>query len=257
MTDDPEKFLKVATEAVKRAEPIFLKSFGSASGVEVKHGAVASFVTDTDKEIEYLLRREISSAFPRHGIVGEEEGEKTGTGYRWYIDPIDGTTNYIHGIPHCAISVALWDEQGPLVGIVSDPINKRMYTAIRGGGAFENRRPLHVSKTRLLKDGVGSLGWTPRDSVSRNDLCTRVEKNAYRFRVFSGSALEICFVASGILDFYVSSNIHIWDMAAAVLVLTEAGGTVSDIEGESVSPLSTTIVGTNKTLHSDLLVVLR
>ncbi len=256
MTDDPQKFLDVALEAVKLAEPIFRASFGKASGVEVKKGVVASFVTDTDKEIEQLLRREISLAFPDHAIVGEEEGEKVGQRYTWYFDPIDGTTNYIHGLHHCAISVALWDEKGPLVGVVCDPVNKRTYTAIRGGGAFENGQPIHISGATSLKEGVGSLGWKRKDVASMSDLCSRIEENAYRFRVFSGSALELCFVASGILDFFVSTHIHIWDMAAGVLVVTEAGGVVSDINGKSVSPLSTTVVGSNTTLCSELLAVL-
>ena len=257
MIDDPQKFLEVAIEAVKKAEPIFLKSFGNASGIETKHGAVTSFVTEADKEIEHLLRECISSAFPSHAIVGEEEGGAGGARYTWYIDPIDGTTNYIHGLHHCAISIALWDAEGPLVGIVCDPVNRRTYTAIRGGGAFENGQPIHVSNIFLLKDGVGSLGWAPRDSVSRSDLCGRIEKSAYRFRVFSGSALEICFVASGILDFYVTSNIHIWDMAAAVLILTEAGGVITERSGGPVTTHSTTLVGANRSIHGELIEVLK
>lgn len=257
MTDDPQKFLEVALEAVKSAEPIFLNSFGNASGVEVKAGEVASFVTTTDKEIERLFTEKISSAFPDHGIVGEEGASKKGSAFIWYIDPIDGTTNYIHGLRHCAISVALWDAEGPLVGIVCDPVNKRTFTAIRGVGAFENDRPIHVSRTALLKDAVGSLGWKQKDAVERNILCERIEKSAYRFRLLSASALDICFVASGSLDFFAGTNIHIWDVAAGLLVLTEAGGVATEKSGSPLTPQSTTFVGASRHIHRELLAVLK
>lgn len=257
MTDDPQKFLEVALEAVKLAEPIFLKSFGNASGVEVKAGEVASFVTETDKEIEQLLTEKIFSAFPNHGIVGEEGASKQGTGYTWYLDPIDGTTNYIHGLHHCAISVALWDEKGPLVGIVCDPVNKKTYTAIRGGGAFANGRPLRVSRTAFLKDAVGSLGWKQKDASERNALCERIEKSAYRFRLLSASALDICFVASGSLDFFAGTNINIWDFAAALLILTEAGGVATEKNGSPLTPESKTFVGASRHIHAELLSVLK
>lgn len=254
---DTQKFLEVALEAVKRAEPIFLKSFGNASGVEIKKDVVGSEVSGADKEIEQLLTSAISSAFPDHGIVGEEGASKSGSLYMWYFDPIDGTTNHIRGLHHCSISVALWDAHGPLVGIVSDPVNKVCFTATRGGGAFKNGRPIHVSKTTVLAKSIGALGWNWKDGRSRNVLLDTIVKHTYRFRVFSGSALEICFVASGVLDFFVSISLHIWDMAAAILILTEAGGAVTEQKGGDVTAQSTTIVGTNGKLHGDLLSALK
>ncbi len=258
MSDNPQKFLEVALEAVKKAEPIFLKSFGNAGEIKIKDDEYrGSEVSHADKEIERMLTEAISSAFPSHGIVGEEGASKNGSLYTWYLDPIDGTTNYIRGLHHCSISVALWDAHGPLVGIVSDPVNKALYTATRGGGAFKNGRPIHISGTASLKKGVGGLGWKWGESRSRTILCDTIEKHAYRFRVFSGSALEICFVASGVLDFFVNINLHIWDMAAAILILTEAGGTVTEQKGGDVTAQSTTIVGTNGKLHRDLLATLK
>ena len=251
------KFLEVALAAVKKAEPVFLKSFGRASGIKVKHGAIESLVTAADEEIERLLVQEISAQFPHHAIVGEEGTSRQGSEYTWYIDPIDGTTNYVHGIHHCSISVALWDAQGPLIAVVHDPIHVWTYTAIRGGGAFKNGQAIHVSTTDPLKEGVGALGWKAKDSVARNDLCTKIENNAYRFRVFSGSVLELCFVASGILDFYVTVHANIWDLAAGILVLTEAGGTVTEKSGVPFIASSTNLLGTNTKLHSELLSVLK
>lgn len=257
MTDNPQKFLEVALEAVKKAEPIFLESFGSAEKVEIKDDDRGSEVSGADKEIERLLTSAISSAFPDHAIVGEEGASKSGSLYTWYFDPIDGTTNHIRGLHHCSISVALWDAHGPLVGIVSDPVNKALYTATRGGGAFKNGRPIHVSNLSSLKKSVGALGWNWNDARSRSALIDTITKNTYRFRVFSGSALELCFVAAGIFDFFVNINLHIWDMAAAALIVTEAGGVVTDKKGGDLTALSTSIVATNGKIHGDLLQALK
>ncbi|KKW11503.1 MAG: Inositol-phosphate phosphatase [Parcubacteria group bacterium GW2011_GWA2_49_9] len=254
---DTQKFLEVALEAVKKAEPIFLKSFGNAEKIEIKSDAVGSEVSRADKEIEHILTEAVSGAFPDHAIMGEEGASKSGSFYTWYFDPIDGTTNHIRGLHHCAISVALWDAHGPLVGIVSDPVNKVCFTATRGGGAFKNGRPIRVSHLTSLKKGVGALGWNWNDARSRNALLDAITKNTYRFRVFSGSGLELCFVAAGILDFFVNINLHIWDMAAASLIVTEAGGMVTDKKGSDLSALSTSIVATNTKIHGDLLAALK
>ncbi|TSC55605.1 MAG: inositol-phosphate phosphatase / L-galactose 1-phosphate phosphatase, partial [Parcubacteria group bacterium Greene0416_79] len=122
MNEASQKFLETARAAVKKAEPIFRRHFGKSTGIATKPGKVPSFVSDADKEIEALLIREISSQFPAHSIVGEEfPAKKRSQTHTWFIDPIDGTTNYIHGIPYCSISVGLFDEKGPSVGVVADP----------------------------------------------------------------------------------------------------------------------------------------
>src|SRR3989338_4519472 len=125
------QFLEVALEAVKKAEPIFCKYFGKAPGVTLKPGKTPSLVSDADKEIETLLSKEISAHFPKHAIGGEEfpAVKKEGAKFTWYIDPIDGTTNYVHGFAHCAISVGLWDAAGPPVSVVFHPIYPPGFTA--------------------------------------------------------------------------------------------------------------------------------
>ncbi len=255
--DNPQRFLEVALEAVKKAEPIFLKSFGCVSGDKKEHSGVESLVTEADKGIETLLAHELSLQFPDHAIIGEEGTAQKGKGYSWYVDPIDGTTNYIHGIPHCSISVALWDALGPLVAIVHDPIHQATYTALRGGGSFKNGQAIRVSETALLKNAVGGVGWKPRDSTSRGDLIDRIEKSAYRFRVFSGTALDLCFLASGVFDFYVTSSTYLWDVAAGMLIVTEAGGKISEKGGADFSAQSKDILATNTTLHAELLLAVK
>jgi len=256
MQDEHQKFLDVALEAVKKAEPVFLASFGNAIGIRQKTDARKSKVTDSDKEIERILVEAISKRFPDHAIVGEEGASKAGAVYTWYIDPIDGTTNYIRGIAHCSISLALWDVHGPLIAVVSDPVRSVTFTALRGGGAFKNGTPLHISATASLAGSIGDLGWDWGDKESRAALIAKIEKGAYRWRIFSGSALEMCMVASGQIDFFASISIHAWDFAAAALIVKEAGGTVTDMKGDDIMASSTTILATNGRLHRELLATL-
>jgi len=257
MTDDPQKFLEVALAAVKKAEPVFCKYFGKAPGVTLKPGKTPSLVSDADKEIETLLSKEISAHFPKHAIVGEEfpAVKKEGAKFTWYIDPIDGTTNYVHGFAHCAISVGLWDAAGPLVSVVSDPINRACYTAVRGGGAQKNGAKIRVSSRRALKDCLGAIGWRWSEPETGIDLLRRMAPRAYRLRVLSSSALELCLVAEGALDFYVGTNCLTWDVAAGMLILTEAGGIAGDWGGKplAVATQSSAIAASNGKVHGELL----
>ena len=254
--DDPQRFLDVALEAVKKAEPIFLSTFGKATGIEHKEDARKSRVTDTDRELEKLIINCVLSQFPEHSIVAEESAARKGSEYVWYIDPIDGTTNFIRGIPHCSISIALWDAHGPLIGVVADPVRQNIFTAIRGRGAFQNDRRIGVSTTGLLKQAVGNLGWDWSDHESQRVLLEAMRRNTYRFRVFSGSALELCYVAAGQLDFFVSLSIHNWDFAAAALMVTEAGGTITEKDGRLLRASSSSLVATNGKLQGALIAAL-
>ena len=249
---DREKFLEVALGAIKKAEPIFVRSFGKASQVYMKAGAVTSFVTDTDREIETLLSKEISSQFPAHAIVGEEftpKGESAS--YTWYIDPIDGTSNYIHGIENCSISVGLWDTEGPLLGIVADPINNVVFHAVRGKGAFKGDVRLEVSQTSLLKDSFAAIGWNKDSSAVR--IVQTVGPHVSRMRALGGTALDLCHVAAGHFDVFVTAAASIWDAAAGILILAEAGGKATLWNGERITPAMDGIAASNGKVHEELL----
>src|SRR3989338_2012788 len=150
MAGDPQKFLEVALEAVRKAEPIFKKYFGKPVSIIEKQER--DWVTNIDKEIEKLLIGEIRRNFPEHEIVGEEFSASLVPkgNYAWYLDPIDGTSQYIHGIPFCCISAALVDDSGPLVGVISNPETGELFHAVRGGGAFKNGKMVSVSDARYL-----------------------------------------------------------------------------------------------------------
>ncbi len=252
-----QDYLKIAIQAAKACGPMFKKTFGNAPGVTSKNNDPANLVTETDKAIELKIRKMLNKNFPSHKIIGEEfskdvVGKKD---FVWAIDPIDGTTNYIHGLPFCCISIGLWDGQGPLVAALYNPLLKQLFTAIRGKGAWLNQKPIKTSNQKKLKDAFGALGWMNMDDGIK--LFADIVKNSRRPRVLASSALQICLVASGNLDYYATTDVKIWDFAAAVLVLTEAGGQVSDLRGRRPGLKTEKIVASNGKIHSQLLKALR
>lgn len=254
MADDLGEFLKVALGAVKKAEPIFRKSFGKASGiVEKQQGMYKSPVTDIDKEIETVISSTLVKHFPDHSIFGEEfPQQKKPSPYTWYIDPIDGTISYIRGLPFASISLGLWENETPLVAVISDPIECATYSAVRGRGAFKNeKQQLSVSSLASLAESIGSVG--RMRTLADDPVLLRVARKAYRGRAYGGGALELCYIAEGKLDFLISERIKIYDVAAGTLILSEAGGKATDWEGNPFTSASLKFAASNGTIHSELL----
>lgn len=246
-------FLDAALAAVKKAEPVFLKHFGRPQGVSKKPDTYQSSVTDADKEIEGIISSYIISHFKDHDIVGEELPPRSSSSkYCWYIDPIDGTINYIRGLPVASISVGLWEAERPVVGVVLDPVAGTSYSASCGGGAFKNRKErMSVNKISNLKDAIGTVGRA--NAISKSPGLDRVVQSVYRGRIYGGSALELCYIAEGKLDFQISEDVKIYDVAASALILTEAGGKVTDWQGKPFSPKSTQVVSSSGGIHGELL----
>ncbi len=252
MTDDPQRFLEVALEVVKLAEPIFRKNFGKPNSVTNK-GDARDWVTEVDHEVEKLLAAEITRNFPEHEVVGEEFSASLipKGGHVWYLDPIDGTSQYIHGIPFCCISAALVDDKGPLVGVISNPETGETFHAVRGGGAFRNGEKLSVSNTKELVRSYGGVGWA--DNLILEGFLTKLIPFIGKIRVFASSALQLCFVADGRFDSYVVTGIHPWDIAAGVLIAEEAGAVVTDFENQPYNISSAKLLATNGHIHQDFL----
>jgi myo-inositol-1(or 4)-monophosphatase len=253
-----EKFLKVARLAVKKGEPIFLKCFGKPEEVSVKAGASPTLVTEADGEIEKIISAEISREFPSHAIVGEEGSPKKGDSpYTWYLDPIDGTTNFSRGFSPCVISAGLFDGEGPLVAVISDPVCRNEYYAIRGGGAFKNGKPIGVSKVSSFNMLVGGFGWKgqngPKDGA---ELLKKILKVTRTARVLGSHAMQLAMVAEGVLDCFAANGTSIWDVAAGLLLVSEAGGKVTDWSGAPFVQSGQSIVGSNGIIHEALLKVL-
>lgn len=249
------QFLEAALAAVKKAEPLFLKYFGNAEEVSVKEGIVPSLVSDTDKEIEKLLMAELHAKFPEHAIVGEESPARAGTGgYCWYIDPIDGTTNFTRGIPHCLISMALFDEQGPLVAVLSAPQNNTLYHAVRGGGAFKNGKKISVSGSSSFNMLIGGFGWKGTEKGA--DLFKKLLTVVRTLRVFGSDATQLALVAEGRLDCFATTYTSLYDVGAGMLLVSEAGGKVTDWKGQPFSKNEQPLVASNGKIHDSLLGVL-
>jgi myo-inositol-1(or 4)-monophosphatase len=250
-----DQYLKVALNAAKKAGVIFKKNFGKPKEVEEKGGNYRNLVTATDKNIERLIKKEIHSAFPEHKILGEEFGwlaSKQQNGFSWLIDPIDGTTNFIQGIPLCGISIALWDKNGPLVGVFFNPITNQLFSAARGKGAFLNGRRIHISKTAKLKQALGGVGWSKSISLGKKLFFTLLPV-ARKSRALGSTALQLCLVAQGAYDYYVVGDMQIWDIAAGLLIITEAGGLTTDWKGRVPGIKTANIIASNGKIHKELL----
>jgi myo-inositol-1(or 4)-monophosphatase len=203
-----------------------------------------------------VILREISRHYPDHGIVAEESDQhiNPGSEVQWYVDPLDGTTNFVHGYPHFAVSIAAWKDGKPLLAVVHDPIRNETFEARNGGGAFLNRRRLRVSDEKKLDHALFASGLAPycRDSLDifqkRMAACM---PSADGYRRGGSAALDLAYVAAGRLDAYWEAGLKPWDLAAGCLLVQEAGGLVTDIEGAEFELDRGDILAGNPHLHGE------
>lgn len=221
----PSRLLSVAEEAAKKAGNFILKSLGNKVVVNEEHQHDLKIQLDIDTQ--KFLEKKILKHFPNHAILGEEGGEGSRTGgYEWIIDPIDGTLNFAYGIPHFCVSIACRRQGEILAGVVWDPVRKECFTAAKGKKAACNGRPIRVSKRKNLKEAVMSLGFSKSKGSVQKCLelyqfyGTRVRK----LRAMGSAALDIAYIAAGRFDVYIEQGIKIWDIAAGLILLEQAGG---------------------------------
>lgn len=233
------------------------RDFGEIENLQVSRKGPGDFVSAADKRAEQVVFRELEKARPGWGFRMEEAGEVAGDGQHvWHIDPLDGTTNFLHGIPVFAVSIAL-ERQGQLVaGVVYNPVMDELYTAERGGGAFFNDRRIRVAARRDFNDcvvatGIPHLGRPDhgRGLVELREVMGQVAG----IRRFGAAAIDLCWVASGRLDGFWEANLKTWDMAAGIVIVREAGGFVSDFEGGDRMLETGHIVAGNETVQKTLL----
>ncbi len=248
--------LTVMIGAARKAARGIQRDFGEVENLQVSRKGPGDFVTSADKRTEKVLHDELSKARPEYGFLGEEGGEIRGSDpdHRWIIDPIDGTTNFIHGLPLLAISIALERKGEPVAGLIYNPIMDELYTAEKGRGAYLNeRRRLRVSAREDLADALVTCGLPHR----RGEAARRYlrEQEALTGKVAglrrTGSAcLDLAFVAAGRFDAFWERELHPWDLAAGILLIRESGGRTGDIDGNG-DPLQTgAILATNSHLHA-------
>ncbi len=247
--------LALARAAAERAGHFIAERWDQSLHVEYK-GEV-DLVSEVDRGAEALVAELLTNACPQDGIVGEEgAAADSSSGRSWHIDPLDGTTNFSHGLPHFAVSVALVDEEGPCVGVVYDPIRRWTFHARRGHGAWLDGRRIHVSETTELGRALLASGF-PYDRRTANE--NNVHRVAHLLRQGQGmrragaAALDLAFVAAGWLDGYWEDRLSSWDIAAGTLLVKEAGGQVTDFAGAPTQIREGALVASNSAIHQALL----
>ncbi len=253
------RYLAAATEAVLRAGAIQKAKYGQA--IEIEHKGVIDLVTEVDRACEATILEAVRSRFPDHDIVTEETLlARSGSRFLWFIDPLDGTTNFAHGYPFFCASVALTVDGEIVAGAVYDPIKEELFTAERGAGAHLNGRRLRTSTSRDLLQSMLVTGfpYDVRDNLeSKLRLFHRFMGEARAIRRDGAAALDLCYVAAGRVDGFWEERLQPWDMMAGALMIEEAGGRVSRFDGAPLGLEADEVLATNGTLHDAMLEVLR
>jgi myo-inositol-1(or 4)-monophosphatase len=246
--------LEVAVAAAETAGEVLRSGFGREQ--TVKYKGKVDLVTEVDERAEAVIGEMLRGAFPGYGMLAEEGGRRLGEGdSRWIVDPLDGTTNYAHGLPIFAVSIALERAGEVVLGVVHDPMRGETYVAERGGGATLNGEPIRVSDTdepiRALL--VTGFPYDRSDMGTAVELFGRLTELTQGVRRLGAAALDLCYVAAGRLDAYYEKGLHAWDVAAGSLILKEAGGRITDYRGRELDLEGREVVASNGLLHPVLL----
>jgi myo-inositol-1(or 4)-monophosphatase len=254
--------INVMVKAARRAGRSLSRDLGEIENLQVSLKGPANFVSMADRRAEEMLYADLAKARPGYGFIGEEGGTRQGDDrtHTWIVDPLDGTTNFLHGIPHFAISIALQREGTVMAGVIYNPANDELYTAERGKGAFLNDQRLRVAARRKLSDCVIACG-LPHIGRGNHEL-SRMEMAELQGKVaglrrFGAASLDLAFVAAGRLDGYWERNLQAWDMAAGQIIVREAGGVVSGILGDDEALATGNVVCGNEFVHSELVKILK
>jgi myo-inositol-1(or 4)-monophosphatase len=256
-------FLATAIEAAMHAGSVQMASFGAADLRVDKKGTI-DLVTNIDLAIERHFRAMIAERFPDHSVLGEEF-EQAGQwdqvpDYCWVFDPIDGTTNYAHGLPIFCCSVALEIQGVPVVAAVFDPNRQELFTAERGLGAWLNGKPLRVSATEVVIDSLLVTGFhyeVQRDPAELMALFTKFITTARAVRRLGSAALDLCYVAAGRFEGFWEQKLHPWDIAGGALLVQEAGGRVTGLDGAPYNSRGGSVLATNGHVHDEMLGTIR
>src|ERR1700733_1047203 len=254
--------LNVMTAAARKAGRSLKRDFGEVEHLQVSLKGPANFVTAAAPRTEEILQAELTKARPGYGFLGEEGGRTAGEdkSHCWIVDPLDGTTNFLHGIPQFAISIGLEREGVIVAGVIYNPANEELFTAERGKGAFLNDQRLRVAARRRMSEAVVACGLP---HMGRGDLAlfrgeiAVVQERVAGLRRFGAAALDLAWVAAGRFDAFWERDLAPWDMAAGILMVREAGGFATDLGGEDGMFAKKQIIAGNEYLHKDLLHALK
>ncbi len=240
-----------------KASKSLIRDFGEIEKLQVSSKGPGDFVSSADKRTEKILIDEFQKAYPEHGIITEETGiiNKSNKNNRWIIDPIDGTMNFLNGVPQFAISIGYEENQEIKCGVIFNPITNEMFIAEKGSGAFLNNSRIRVSNKKNLQDSLLVTGGPKQSSKIKDKIFSEyisVSKKVSNVRKFGSASLDLAYVASGRFDGYWQRELNYWDVAAGIIIVKEAGGFVDFFEENNNSDLKRNIIATNSIIHNEL-----
>ena len=249
--------INLISKACIKASRSLIRDFGEIENLQVSSKGPGDFVSSADKRTEKILIEELQKAHPEYGIITEETGiiNKSNIKNRWIIDPIDGTMNFLNGVPQFAISVG-YEENGEIVcGVIFNPIMNEMFIAEKGNGAYLNNSRMRVSNKKKIKDALLVTGGPKGTSKIKEKIFSEyinVSNNVSNVRKFGSAALDMAYVACGRFDGYWQRELNYWDIAAGIIILKEAGGFVDFFEDDENLPFKKNILATNANIHDEL-----
>jgi myo-inositol-1(or 4)-monophosphatase len=254
--------INVMLKAAHRAGRSLKRDLGEVENLQVSLKGPRNFVTAADRRAEEIVREELLKARPDYGFLGEEGGEHQGTDphHRFIVDPLDGTTNFLHGIPHFAVSIGLERAGQMVAAVIFNPANDDLFIAEKGKGAFLNDRRIRVAARKNLADAVVACGLP---HYGRGDLklahaeIFAAQQNFAGLRRYGAASLDLAWVAAGRLDCFWERDLAPWDMAAGILMVREAGGFCTDIDGGDAILAKGSVIAGNDTMHKELLRLLK
>jgi myo-inositol-1(or 4)-monophosphatase len=250
--------LHVMVQAALKAGKSLSRDFGEVQNLQVSMKGPGDYVSQADRKAEEIVKAELMRARPEYGFLGEEGGVTEGTDgqHRWIVDPLDGTTNFLHGIPMFAVSIGL-ERQGQIVaGVIYNPAMDELYTAERGGGTFLNDRRLRVAARNKLTDAVVGTGVPHLGRGHHGNYLVQLRNimgEVSGVRRMGSAALDLAYIAAGRLDGFWEEGLYPWDMAAGIIMIREAGGYVSDLSGGQKMFDNGSIVTGNELIHKAML----
>jgi myo-inositol-1(or 4)-monophosphatase len=256
-----EPIINIAVEAARAAGNIIIRAMKRLDSVKIAEKHPNDYVTEVDQRVEQEIISIIQKAYPSHGILGEEGGELPGNDYQWIIDPIDGTRNFIHGFPHFAISIAIAHKNKIEHGVIYDPVRQELFTASRGKGAQLNEHRIRVSQRKHLNECLLGTGFAYRHVTQDHSVQTQIMQAVIPIcgdiRRAGAATLDLAYVACGRLDGFWELGLHLWDIAAGILLVKEAGGIVCDPQGGETYLKTGNVVAANPALMRQFLKTVR
>ncbi len=251
--------INIITKACLKASRSLIRDFGEIEKLQVSSKGPGDFVTSADKRTEKIIMEELLKAHPDYCIITEESGiiNKQNLNNKWIIDPIDGTTNFMNGIPQFAISIGYEEEDEVKCGVIFDPIKNEMFIAEKGNGAFLNNSRIRVSNRKNLKESLIVTGGPRNSSKIKKEIFSEFVKVSNQIltpvRKFGSAALDMAYVACGRFDGYWQRELNYWDIAAGIIILKEAGGFVNFYDQNIDAPLKKNILASNSNIHNELM----